>query len=102
MPALAPSLLAPAGLIGGFAAARYSGKRALGGLVFAAAGAGCVRGWARASGPGAASGLTALYVAAMGGSHPLAKKLGPWCSVFAVTAASVAASQVVTRHAGKR
>jgi hypothetical protein len=38
-----------------------------------------------------------VYVAAMGGSHPLAKRIGAWPSVVAVTAATVAAAEVVTR-----
>jgi hypothetical protein len=92
-------------LIGGFAAARYSGNRALGGVLFATVGAACVREWARTSGPAAAGGLAALYAAAMGGSHPLAKKLGPWTSVLAVSATSTAASEALTRrgrHAGAK
>jgi hypothetical protein len=93
-----PSLAAAAGLIGGFAAARYTGRRELGGALFALAGVASARGWARASGPGAAAALTALYAAAMGGSHPLAKRLGPWPSVLAVTAATAAASELVTRR----
>ncbi len=38
-----------------------------------------------------------LYVAAMGGSHPLAKKIGTWPSVLAVTATTAGASELVTR-----
>jgi hypothetical protein len=93
-----PSLLAALGLIGGFAAARYTGRREVGGALFALAGVASARGWARAGGPGAAAALTALYAAAMGGSHPLAKRLGPWPSVLAVTAATAAASELVTRR----
>ncbi len=95
-PAFPPSLLAAGGLIGGFAAARYSDRRELGGAVFAAAGVRCIREWSRTSGWMAATGLGALYVAAMGGSHPLAKKIGPWRSVVAVSAATAAASRLVT------
>src|SRR5215210_6299634 len=92
-----PSLIAALGLIGGFAAARYSGRRELGGAVFAVAGVACARAWSRAAGPGSAAALTALYTAAMGGSHPLAKRLGPWPSVLAVTAVTAAASELATR-----
>jgi hypothetical protein len=42
-----------------------------------------------------------VYVAAMGGSHPLAKRVGAWPSVLAVTAVTVAAAEAVTR-AGER
>jgi hypothetical protein len=91
------SAVAALGLTGGFLAARQSGRRELGGAVFAAAGAWCAWDWYRTSGPAGAAGLTALYVAAMGGSHPLAKRIGPWPSVAAVTAVTVAAAEVVTR-----
>jgi hypothetical protein len=33
----------------------------------------------------------------MGGSHPLAKRIGGWPSVVAVTAATVIAAELVTR-----
>ena len=39
----------------------------------AAAGAWCARDWYRASGPAATASLSAVYVATMGGSHPLAR-----------------------------
>ena len=97
--AVAPaSLLAPAGLMGGFAAARSTGRRAIGGAVFAAAGAVCVREWSHISGTTAA-GLGGLYVAAMGGSHPLAKKLGPWPAVLVVAAVTGLSSELLTRRA---
>jgi hypothetical protein len=91
------SAAAALGLVGGFAIARRTGRRELGGALFAAAGAWCARDWYRACGPAAAAGLSALYVAAMGGSHPLAKRIGAWPSVAAVTAVTVAAAEVVTR-----
>ena len=77
-----------AGLVGGFAAARYSGRRELGGCVLAAAGVWCGRSWLRSSGPGVMGVLLGTYLAAFGASHPLAKKLGAWPSVLAVTAAA--------------
>lgn len=97
-PAIPPSLVAAAGLVGGFAAARFTKRREVGGAVFAAAGAWCEREWLRRSGPVAAAALGALYSAAMGGSHPLAKKIGAWPSVVAVAAVTAAASEVVTRR----
>ncbi len=99
MRSASPAVLAPAGLIGGFAAARYSGNRALGGAVFAVVGAWCVREWSRRSGPAAAGGLAALYAASMGGSHPLARKLGPWSSVLAVSGANAVTSGLLARSA---
>jgi len=94
-----PSALAAVGLAGGFLVARRTGRRELGGALFAAAGAWCARDWYRAAGPGAAAGLGALYVAAMGGSHPLAKRIGAWPSVAVVTAVTVIAAEAVTRAA---
>ena len=87
------------GLAGGFLVARSTGRRELGGALFATTGAWCAREWYRASGPAAAAGLSALYVAAMGGSHPLAKRIGAWPSVVTVTAVTVAAAELVTRTA---
>lgn len=92
----APSIVAAGGLIGGFLIARRTHRRELGGLVFAAAGAFCASSWTARSGRGAAAGLTAGYVAAMGLSHPLAKKIGAWPSVLAVTSAVVGASRAIS------
>jgi len=87
--------IAAAGLAGGFAVAKYSGRRELGGLVFAAAGAVCVRSWWRSSGPAATVLLAATYVAAMGGSHPLAKQIGAWPAVGVVTTVASGAAYVL-------
>ena len=92
---VSPSAVSAAGLVGGFAAARYTGRRDLGGAVFAAAGAWCAREWASRYGPMTAAGLSALYVTAMGGSHPLAKKVGAWPSVLAVAALTATASEIL-------
>ncbi|AZG46498.1 hypothetical protein [Gordonia insulae] len=89
-------LVSSAGLVGGFAAARYTGRRELGGVVLAGAGAWCTREWARQS-PVVAAGLLTGYLGAFGASHPLAKKIGAWPSVFAVTAATAATTHAVTR-----
>ena len=72
-------------------------RRDLGGALFAAAGAWCARDWYRASGPTAGASLSVVYVAAMGGSHPLARRIGAWPSVAVVTAVTVAAAGLVTR-----
>src|SRR6201994_1390309 len=80
---------------GGFLAAGQPARRDLGGALFAAAGAWCARDWYRASGPAAAAGLSAVYVAAMGGSHPLAKRIGAWPAVTVVTVITVAAAELV-------
>lgn len=75
------------GLIGGWLTARETGIRPLGGVVLAAAGAWAGRSWYAKQGAPTAAGLTAAYLAAFGASHPLAKKIGAWPSVLAVTAA---------------
>lgn len=80
------------GLVGGFAAARFSGRRELGGAVLAAAGTWSARRWLRSSGPGVMGLLLGTYSAAFGLSHPLAKKLGAWPAVLTVTAVAAGAS----------
>ena len=97
-----PSVIAVTGLVAGFAAARRTGRRQVGGAIFAAAGAWCARRWTKSLGPGAAAGLAGLYTAAMGGSHPLAKKIGAWPSVAAVSGLVAAASEVADRRGNKR
>lgn len=96
------SLVAAGGLLGGFAVARRTGRRGAGGALFAAAGLWCLRSWQQAVGTKPAAALGAGYLAAMGASHPLAKKLGAWPSVVAITAATSGLSEVVTRRAGQR
>lgn len=88
------------GLIGGFAAARYSGRRELGGVVLGAAGAWCARSWLRSHGPGVMGLLLGTYLAAFGVSHPLAKKLGAWRSVLAVTGAAAGTVYAVADRSG--
>lgn len=83
------------GLVGGFAAARFSGRRDLGGVVLAAAGAWCARAWLTRSGPAVMGALVGAYSVAFGASHPLAKKIGAWPSVLAVTAAASGAAYAV-------
>jgi hypothetical protein len=86
--------LVAVGLVGGYAAARFSGKRELGGVVLAAAGAAAATTWTKKLGPVPAAALTTLYVGAFGGSHPLAKKIGAWPSVGVVTALATGAAVV--------
>ncbi|MEE1785669.1 hypothetical protein PUR71_22580 [Streptomyces sp. SP17BM10] len=95
------ALTAASGLIGGYGVARWTGRRELGGAVLAVAGAGAAAQWNRHSGARTAAVLTGLYVAAFGGSHPLAKRIGAWPSVFAVTGVVAAASTVATALSGR-
>jgi hypothetical protein len=80
------------GLVGGFAIAKYSGRRELGGLFYAGCGAWCAREWNRTGGAGLTAGLSLTYVAAFGLSHPLAKRIGAWPSVAAVTTVAAGAA----------
>lgn len=88
-------LLTTAGLVGGYKTARDTGNRQLGGAVLAAAGAGAFAVVNRQAGPGRAAALTGLYVAAFGGSHPLAKKIGAWPAVYSVAGAVAGAALVL-------
>ena len=90
-------LITSAGLIGGYKTARDTGNRQLGGAVLAAAGAAAFALWKRDAGTGKAAALTAGYVAAFGLSHPLAKKMGAWPSVYTVTGAVALASLLFGR-----
>lgn len=92
--------VAASGLVGGYAVARWTGKRPLGGVALAVAGGIAAYEWNRQAGPRAAAALTGAYVAAFIGSHPLAKKIGAWPSVFAVAGGMAAASCAVTGCSG--
>ena len=87
------------GLVGGYAIARFSGRRELGGLFLAACGLWSAREWNRVGGPGLAVGLGLTYAGAFGASHPLAKRIGAWPSVGVVTVvASGAAAALADRR----
>ncbi|MEU7056296.1 hypothetical protein [Streptomyces sp. NPDC046197] len=94
------AVVAASGLVGGYGVARWTGKRELGGAVLAVAGAAAARQWRQRAGGKAAGALTAAYVAAFAGSHPLAKKVGAWPSVLGVAGAVALASWAVAdrRH----
>ncbi|HCT9180408.1 hypothetical protein FKE98_03790 [Corynebacterium aurimucosum] len=84
------------GLIGGWLTARETGIRPLGGVVLAAAGVWAGRSWWAKTNPATTAGLAALYTGAFGLSHPLAKKIGSWPAVLAVTAASAGAAYALS------
>ncbi|MFF3322074.1 hypothetical protein [Streptomyces sp. NPDC002889] len=92
-------VVAAGGLVGGYGVARWTRQRPLGGVALAAAGAVAARRWHHDAGPRAAAGLSAAYVAAFAGSHPLAKKVGAWPAVLTVAAGVALASWTVTRRA---
>ncbi|MEU1404547.1 hypothetical protein ABZ471_19625 [Streptomyces sp. NPDC005728] len=89
------SVIAAGGLVGGYAVARWTKKRQLGGAVLAVAGAAAAQQWRKQVGGKAAGALTVAYIAAFAGSHPLAKKVGAWPSVFGVAGTVALASWAV-------
>jgi hypothetical protein len=95
MPTLPTAPVVASGLIGGFAAGRYLHRRDLAGVVSAAALAWCIPAWRRAVGGAATAGLAGVYVGGLGASHPLAKKIGAWPAVLAVTAVSAGSAAAV-------
>jgi hypothetical protein len=98
MASLTTPLITTAGLIGGFAAARATGNRPLGGAVLAAAGTAAFAIWKHDAGVPRAAALTGTYLVAFGASHPLAKKIGAWPAVYAVSGAMALAGLLL----GKR
>ena len=96
---LAPALTT-VGLVGGYAVARYTKKRPLGGLVLGGAGVAAAREWHRDGGAPVAVGMTAAYLGAFGAAHPLAKKVGAWPAVLGLAAGVAATSAVVARNKG--
>ncbi|WP_062648091.1 hypothetical protein [Streptomyces maremycinicus] len=94
------AVIAAGGLVGGYGVAQWTRKRPLGGAVLAVAGAAAAQQWRRQAGGKAAGALTVAYVAAFAGSHPLAKKVGAWPSVFGVAGAVAAASWAVADRRG--
>jgi hypothetical protein len=91
--------IAAGSLIGGYAVARFSQNRPLGGAVLAAGGAAAFSQW-RNHGPAVSTLLLGTYLGGFGASHPLAKKIGAWPSVFAVSALSGGASYLLADRRG--
>lgn len=87
--------LAATGLLGGYATARLTQNRPLGGAVLTAAGATAAHQWRQQAGPKTAAALSAAYVAGFAGSHQLAKKVGAWPAVLGVAGSVALASWVV-------
>lgn len=98
------ALVAGGALVAGYGLARVTRRRPLGAIPLAAGGAWCTQQWRQRGGWGVAAGLLGTYLAAFGGSHPLAKRIGSWPSVAvaASTAAGAAwlASDRPARHRG--
>ncbi|GGO52208.1 hypothetical protein GCM10012286_56690 [Streptomyces lasiicapitis] len=87
--------VAAGGLVGGYAVARFTKKRPLGGAVLAVAGAAAAQQWRQRAGAKTGAALSAAYVAGFAGSHPLAKKVGAWPAVLGVAGSVALASWVM-------
>jgi hypothetical protein len=81
-------------LIAGYSVARFTQNRRLGGVVLAAGGAAAASQW-RQHGPAVTAVLLGTYLGGFGASHPLAKRIGAWPSVFSVAALSGGASYLL-------
>ena len=86
--------IAGGSLVGGYVVARFTNKRPLGGAVLAAGGVAAARQWRR-QGKALTVVLLGTYLGGFGASHPLAKRIGAWPSVFTVATLSAAASYVL-------
>jgi hypothetical protein len=84
---IATAPLAAAGLIAGYAVARASGSRPVGGVVLAAFGLTCIAVWLHRDGRRCTALLTVAGLAAFALSHVLALLIGAWPSVLLVSAA---------------
>ena len=87
--------IAAASLVAGYGVAVRSGKRPLGGLVFAAGTAWCVRKWLNRADARTAALLVGVQLSAFVTSHRLARTLGAWPSVLTTAAASGAAAALL-------
>ncbi|AZA11270.1 hypothetical protein [Corynebacterium gerontici] len=84
------------GLVGGWLTARETGIRPLGGVVLGLAGVYAARSWAAKTNAPTTAELVGTYLGAFGLSHPLAKKIGAWPSVIAVTTVASGAACVLS------
>ena len=96
-----PTLASVTGLLGGYKVASTTGNRPLGGAVLGVCGIIAFMIWKRKAGAPRATFLTGLYLGAFGASHPLAKKIGAWPSVYTVTGITALASILIGRKRKK-
>jgi hypothetical protein len=86
--------IAAGSLIGGYAVARFSHRRQLGGAVLTAGALAGANQWRRL-GPSTTAALMAVYLGGFGVSHPLAKRIGAWPAVLSVSGLSGGASYLL-------
>lgn len=87
--------VATGSLVAGYGIPRMTGRRPLGGVVFAAGTAWCAREWVRQRGAPAAVALTGVQFCAFFASHRLARKLGSCPSVLTTSLRGGAAATLV-------
>lgn len=95
---LPSSLLTATGLISGFAVSRATEHRHWGGGIAAGIGLVAAESCRRRTGLPRAAALGGIYAAALAGSHPLAKKIGAWPSVFTVSGAAAVAAGLLSHR----
>lgn len=81
MTCVATAPVAAGSLVAGYAVARGTGVRPLGGVVFAAGTVWCARRWSGRHGALATVALTATQLGAFALSHRLARRIGAWPGV---------------------
>lgn len=86
--------VAAGSLIVGYAVARGSGVRPLGGLVLLGGTAWCARRWSEQHGPGTAAALAGVQLGSFVLSHRLAPRIGAWPSVLVAAAAGGGAAAI--------
>src|SRR4051812_31093370 len=96
------SALAAGSLLGGYVTGRLTGVRPAGGGLLLWGAAGCGRRWQRTGGPARPAALLAPDGGAVGGPHPLAKRIGSWRSVAAVTVGVGVAAHVLGDRPARR
>lgn len=95
---VATAPLTALGLAGGFALARETGIRPLGGVLLGAAGLLAGRTWLAKTDATTTAALSTIYLGGFVGSHLLAKRIGAWPSVAVVTAASAGSAYALCDH----
>lgn len=92
-----PAAIAASSLIAGYATARFSKKRPLGGVVLLAGTGVAAALWAQDTTAARVGTNVGIVLASFGISHPLAKKIGAWPSVITVAAVTAGATYAIAR-----
>ncbi len=93
--------VAAGSIVAGYLVARSAGRRQVGAAVLVPAATWCAWRWRKQAGGASAGGLLGVYLAAVAGSHPLAKKVGTWPAVLGGAGAAGLASWLVADRRGR-